>query len=429
MALPRFTQPYITRWITSDARLRRRRKRFAAKRAVSGRVFEFFYRADDPVSHIMAQAIRTLRPMLQGRLHVHVVERLPADAYPDPARFEALSIIDSQRLADVYGFDLPPIGKVAQRLGVQMASRHLAQIEDADACLDAAISLGQLIWQGDSNAVQRLCSMATFDEDRIRASEQRLLKLGHYASGSLYFEGEFYVGPDRLYHLIERLEGEGLQVPADDHARMLAQRLDWQMIPGLGPESLSAKTAQVYFSVRSPYSYLLLAQLPALVGHTRLRVMPRPVLPMVMRGMKIPPAKRHYILSDAKREAVARDIPFGQISDPIGAPTERALSIGLAIDDPADQLAYFLKYMTAVFAEGRSASATATHIYALSAVGLPTGMVHQPLPASKWQALVRQNSQDMLLRGAWGVPTIVTEKNTYFGQDRLWAAAADLKGL
>ena len=53
----------------------------------------------------------------------------------------------------------------------------------------------------------------------------------------------------------------------------------------------------------------------------------RPVLPMVMRGLPVPRAKRLYILFDTKREAEDAGEPFGRVCDPIGRPVERAFSL------------------------------------------------------------------------------------------------------
>ena len=52
----------------------------------------------------------------------------------------------------------------------------------------------------------------------------------------------------------------------------------------------------------------------------------RLVLPMAMRGMKVPMAKVRYIASDTSREADRLGIAFGKIADPLGAGVERCLA-------------------------------------------------------------------------------------------------------
>ena len=53
----------------------------------------------------------------------------------------------------------------------------------------------------------------------------------------------------------------------------------------------------------------------------------KPVLPMVMRGMAVPQAKRIYILTDSKREAEKFGLEFGCIVDPLGPGIEHLRAI------------------------------------------------------------------------------------------------------
>ena len=53
----------------------------------------------------------------------------------------------------------------------------------------------------------------------------------------------------------------------------------------------------------------------------------RPVLPMLMRGLQVPPKKMIYIANDAAREAERADIAFGKFADPLGSGVERCMVV------------------------------------------------------------------------------------------------------
>ena len=86
-------------------------------------------------------------------------------------------------------------------------------------------------------------------------------------------------------------------------------------------------TIDCFISARSPYSYLALKQLIELKKQLPLKINYRPIMPMVMRGMKIDLEKGLYILSDCKRIANQKEIAFGNITDPLGRAVERCYSL------------------------------------------------------------------------------------------------------
>ena len=49
----------------------------------------YFHRADDPVCQLMVQVLPEFAERFDVRIKPRVVERLPANMYPDPQRFEA----------------------------------------------------------------------------------------------------------------------------------------------------------------------------------------------------------------------------------------------------------------------------------------------------------------------------------------------------
>src|SRR5262249_3496915 len=132
-----------------------------------------------------------------------------------------------------------------------------------------------------------------------------------------------YWGIDRLHYLESRLDALGARrkdSPAGPSAA-LARR---------APKALSSPrriALEFFASVRSPYTHLAYDRVPGLGRRSPVGVVVRPVLPMMMRGVKAVRRKGQYILYDTKREADRLGVPFGNIWDPFGDPVRRAYSL------------------------------------------------------------------------------------------------------
>ena len=164
---------------------------------------------------------------------------------------------------------------------------------------------GRLLWSQElvpntsteaaSNVAQALDEGNTLRED-----------LGHYQGGTLYFDGEWFWGADRLPRLWERLAAEGYcdaNLPVFDPYHIgTAARLK-----ATGPVSAGVKL-EYYPSLRSPYSAIAHAEVERLTTTTQAELVLRPVMPMLMRGVTAPRHKQRYIITDCAREARARDI-------------------------------------------------------------------------------------------------------------------------
>jgi len=410
------------RWLSSGVRRNMVRSRHAMSRRLGRRplVAHYFHRVDDPYSQLMVQVIPDLMDRFGLQVVPHVVERLPANMYPDPARYEALSVLDAFRLARLYGLGLPADAMVPDRLSVQMCARYLASISDQDSFFAEAEDIGSALWRGDVRTVQQRCSIAKMDDTPLRSGEALLTALGHYASGALYFEGEFYPGLDRLDHLERRL----IDITGAAGALRYDLTRRWRERLSEGT-SIAGKTLDVYVSVRSPYSYLAVDDILALRQLVDVDVRVHMVMPMMMRGMDIPRDKGRYIMTDMAREAGLKGLPFGSFAA-IGEPVRRAMSFGMAIDDTDQQLRFFRSFMRSTWAEGRTGLETATLAKAMKEAGLSPGDIKRR-DAEDWEAEAEGNLAAMMRAGSWGVPTYVAAGQTFWGQDRLWAAIAALQ--
>ena len=133
----------------------------------------------------------------------------------------------------------------------------------------------------------------------------------------------WYWGIDRLPYL----EAELAQRPRH---RRRARRRRRGPRPSAARSQLSDKplTCELWFSFRSPYSYLALEQIEAVLA-------PYDV-PLVLRAdradgrraaCRCRTVKRMYIVRDAKREADRLGIPFGELCDPLGTGVDNCLAI------------------------------------------------------------------------------------------------------
>jgi 2-hydroxychromene-2-carboxylate isomerase len=101
----------------------------------------------------------------------------------------------------------------------------------------------------------------------------------------------------------------------------------------------AAPTIHWFHAVADPWSHLGaqciptvlralgVARVRALAARWNARLVLRPVLPMVMRGLPVPVEKRMYIVRDCMREALRLGIPFGRMRDPVGPGVERGLAV------------------------------------------------------------------------------------------------------
>ena len=220
-------------------------------------VVHYFHQPDDPYSQLAAQLLARLADRYRITLKSYLVSPPDAAAAPELEKLKGLAHADAILLAKAYGLKYP--------------------------APDAAPA--NLERNGD-------------------ALRQRL---GHYLSAMFYFEGEWYWGVDRLHFLEERLHAVGLSISAA--FTPIAPVKDVECVgPARKP---TGATIDYFLSFRSPYSYLAVPRVRKLAEHYGAKLRLRFVLPMVMRGLPVPAAKRLYITLDTKREAERLGMQFG----------------------------------------------------------------------------------------------------------------------
>jgi 2-hydroxychromene-2-carboxylate isomerase len=393
---------------------------------------EYFHQVDDPYSHLVLQALPALAANYACRLETHLASPPDDSVAPDRERLRAWSRRDAEELAGAAELEFNDPGHDADRDLAEQSGRVMALLLAADGmrnaaagdALAAALSVSRAMWRSDRAAISSLpAASADAASAALEAGAARRRKLGHYLGATLYFEGEWYWGIDRLAHLEQRLRSAGLAHNGAAPLIAPVPEVECRHRPtnGQRPE------LHFFCSLRSPYTYLAVPRVIELARCYAARLRIRFVLPMVMRGLPVPREKRLYILRDTKREAERLGMPFGRIADPVGVPTERGLAV-LHHAMAADKGTEFLwSFLSGVWAEGIDAGSVAGLRAISERAGLDAAAVSNALGDQSWREVASRNREEMLAFGLWGVPSFrVDDRPARWGQDRLWAVERDL---
>jgi 2-hydroxychromene-2-carboxylate isomerase len=390
----------------------------AARRAVASfrnkaRKLDLYFDIGDPWSYLAAQVSRRLVDAYGVELGVHVVTPPASDVDPAPTLRTKHAVRDAQLLADYWNVDFPG-KKEADPGALRDVGTSLVKDRPAGDQLTAALELTTAMWSGDKKQLaQLLGKWGTESSMRVppilNANYAELRKAGHYQGGMLAYGGEWYWGVDRLRYLEEAL--------ATDTGKPVAGVVAPRGETGARPLSEKPLTCEMWFSFRSPYSYLALEQIEGVLGGVPLQL--RPVLPMVQRGAQLPNVKRMYIVRDAKREADRLGISFGEICDPIGAGVENCIAIAHWANERGQLLAFAKSAMRGIWAEARDMAEYVDLRHVVERAGLPWAEARAAIgneAAVKWATA---NAADLAVIGLWGVPSFRCGDFVAWGQDRL----------
>ena len=414
----RATLSRIFSQVVSSPTLRSARREIeAARRRLRGQRPQvlYFHQVDDPYSHLTAQVL----PALLERYDVDIVPYLvppPSHAAaPEGERLAAYSRKDAALLAAVHGLSFAGQG-APDPTAVAAVADHLAGLKSGQAFAAAAVEFGTSLWSGAAILPGPGDGTAAIAEGGALRE-----KLGHYLGATFYFEGEWYWGLDRLPYLEMRLaalngstEGPAIRQLEASDARA----------PGSGA------SIDYFLSFRSPYTYLAAQRVQALAKRRGATVRLRFVLPMVMRGLPVPKAKRLYIMRDAKREAERLGIAFGRVVDPVGVGVERGYAVLHHAITAGRGPEFVESFFRGVFAEGIDVAEDEGLLKVAERVGISAEQVEAALADSSWRAVAETNRTALLDLGLWGVPSFHIEgTEAHWGQDRLWAVERDLARL
>ena len=435
--------PAIVRWATSklmsrlwraSAITRRRAKaeRVRKRKGAPHRV-EYFHQVDDGYSQLAAQLLEPLVGRYEIDLVVHLVSAEASLNLPEPDLLRELSRYDSGRVAPHYGLRFPTEGESVDPELSKIAIRIIAA--HPEGLWEVMVKVGEALWTGNRAALEelgRVHGMAEPDaaSDCVAHGNARREKLGHYSGAMFYYGGEWYWGVDRVYHLEERLVELGASKV--EPGSVLFPRPEIEFGPLRDDGRL---TLEIYPSLRSPYTSLIFDHAVRLAEKTGVRMMIRPVLPMVMRGVPATRQKGFYIFSDAAREARSLGLEWGLISDPIGEPVRNVYSLYPWAVEQGRGTPLLRAFLHAAFFDGVNTNTPGGMQTVVENAGLDWSEARGIMGNSDWEGEFEANRLAMYKFGSWGVPSfrLLDEKGSeilgLWGQDRLWLFSREIQRL
>ncbi|QOZ30301.1 2-hydroxychromene-2-carboxylate isomerase [Bradyrhizobium sp. CCBAU 53421] len=198
-------------------------------------------------------------------------------------------------------------------------------------------------------------------------------------------------------------------------------------------------SVDLFFSFRSPYSYLALPKTLKMVADYDVAVNLRPVYPLAVRVpgffKKTNPQFARYVVLDSSRVAKHENIPFRfPRPDPI---VQDMTTLDVAEHQP--YIHRLTRLGAAAQLERRSLAFTAAisrvlwdgsvkgwheddHLAtAATAAGFDLAAMDAAVAADpdRYEQVIKRNEDAHAASGHWGVPTFVFENEPFFGQDRI----------
>lgn len=427
MSLVRTIRSAMMRRYADPARREAQRTTAEQKRQQQGRPHEvlYFHQVDDPYSQLAAQTLTALLARYDIALTPKLVAHPAPIAIHEQRLWDQWATRECAAIAPFYGLQFTAVVAAPELLA--LARRIL--LAGGDACTFEARTqqVGAALQKNARAALEAIAATLTLPSEA--ASERHLAEnfqlrheLGHYLGAMFYYEGEWYWGIDRLHYLETRLDALGARRANAPAGRSVTRQCSTAAAINT-PQRLRL---EFFPSLRSPYTHLSYARVADLCERYPIDLVLRPVLPMMMRGVKADRRKGVYILQDTQREAETLGIAFGNIWDPFGKPILRAYSLFPWARDQGKGFEYLHAYSQAVWGERVNAWSLAGLRRIVERAGLDWNEALKRLDSRDWEAELETNVQDMLAAGSWGVPTLrltATAQEpefTVWGQDRLW---------
>jgi 2-hydroxychromene-2-carboxylate isomerase len=203
--------------------------------------------------------------------------------------------------------------------------------------------------------------------------------------------------------------------------------------------ALMTLSVDLFFSFRSPYSYLALPKTRELVADYDVTVNLRPVYPLAVRVpgffKRANPQFARYVVLDSSRVAKHENIPFRfPRPDPIVQDMatlevaehqpyiHRLTRLGAAAQLEGRSLV-FVDAISRVLWDGTVKGwnegdhlARAADAAGFDLAAMDTAVAADP---DRYERIIADNERDHAASGHWGVPTFVFENEPFFGQDRI----------
>ena len=421
----------ITKLILSNKRKENKRVKAEKKRVKQGlpHTFIVYIAINDPLSYLLLQVLPELQHRFQVTFQFKPVLQKNSAMFPEMARWNENVLKDAIRLAKLYQLHAPTTHATASMNNEQLSqdySLQLVKFSQQDNFIEQALPLFQDYWQPtvqNNNAVNQCKTDGQNRTDLAKIlskNEQALQNNGHYLSATIFYGGEWYWGLERLHHLEQRLNQLLLPTNPKIQYDKLHQPLQPYNQTNVATSISSKKPLTLYFSVRSPYSYIGLKRAIALAEHYQIPLELKPVLPMLMRNLPVPKQKGLYIITDVKREADFFQLDFGHIADPLGQGVERCYALFNYVKAQGKANLFMLNFMQAVWTKGIRSETDKGMQKIIEQTGLNWQEAKTHLNGQQWHTWAEDNLKSLYDIGLWGVPSFQYQDTCVFGQDKLF---------
>ena len=374
MSLKSYIVPRAAQKLLGEGRLNKQRAKFERARLTNGESHkvQFFHDPSDPYSQLLEKVLPRFKENYKIELITHLVSPPDDAAAPEREKLLEYAKMDVMRLAKKASIDF--------------------EVQDRPSATNTIVS------------------------------DARRKKLGHYLGGTLYYGGEWYWGLDRLHYLESRLT-------------QLGARKEGAGGPIYEPPSKPIDSGDTgaelhwYVSFRSPYTAIVRDRVKTLADAYGAELKIHMVLPMVMRGLPVNPAKKKYIPFDTAREARRLGVAFGKIMDPVGKPVERGYSLLPWAREQGKDYDFVNAFLTSVWSEGIDAESQKGLQKIVERAGLNWVEAKDILGNDDWRDEAETNRAEMMQHGIWGVPSFRVGDTITWGQDRLWVIEHALQKL
>ncbi len=426
MTMRKLLLSYISEFLLSNKRINRKRIKAEKQRQKLKlpHTLDVYIAINDPTSFLLLQVLSELQQRYSLTFNFKTVLNKQNEMYPEPERWDNNVLIDSIRIAKLYQLNKPSNCQITGQQATEL-SLLLLNIEKQPDFIAQATEIFNAVWQGDTATIaclltDKLASDQQTYLQQLHANEQELYTKGHYLSGTIHYGGEWYWGLERLQYLEKRLNDLipfAPQVIKFNKLHDLYQAQDKKIKENQIKDKTTPLT--IYFSIRSPYSYLGLLRAIKLSEHYQIPLELKPVLPMLMRGMKVPKKKGMYIALDTKREANSYGISFGKIADPLGAGVERCYALFEYAKSLGKEVEFIKNYATAVWSQRIFSDTNQGLKQIVEQSGLDWQKAKSLLTDESWRDWADANLKELFDLGLWGVPCFKYKDTHVFGQDKL----------
>ena len=407
----------LTKWVSEEYLLNNREER--EKNRISenrGHEVYYFHQLKDPYSYLACQTLSELLDTYNINLKILVVGE--PNIIHEPDMFYEYCFDDANSIASNYGLNTLP-SKPPSSSAIKLGERILLNEENLGH--DLLIRITEKVWSNEIKELEELSEHTQEVENHLEENNLKRKTLGHYQGGVFHYEGENYWGVDRLSYLEDRLKALGLK--KNDNTINKGPKIIRRPSPFEHEEEL---ILEFFPSLNSPYTYISFERVKQIESDYPVRVITKPVLPMLMRNMEIPSYKGKYILTDTAREARRLGIKIGPILSPLGKPAERAYSLFPWVNSHGKGLDYMYELMKSSFADGVDIGKKKYLKNLIKSLDLNWKEASKELDSNNWKQILEQNRLDMYEGNSWGVPSFKlmdeqkSEVQTIWGQDRIW---------